>query len=64
MYCVLPLSEILVDFNDKLKSITRGYGSMDYEHAGYQVSDLVKMEMLIASEPVDAFACIVYYCAF
>jgi GTP-binding protein LepA len=60
LQCVIPLNEILVDFNDKLKSITRGYGSMDYEHAGYQISDLVKMEMLIASEPVDAFACIVH----
>lgn len=60
LQCVIPLNEILVDFNDKLKSITRGYGSMDYEHSGYQISDLVKMEMLIASEPVDAFACIVH----
>jgi GTP-binding protein LepA len=57
---MIPLNEILVDFNDKLKSITRGYGSMDYEHAGHQASDLVKMEMLIAGDPVDAFACIVH----
>ncbi|MEM0897279.1 MAG: translation elongation factor 4 [Verrucomicrobiota bacterium] len=56
----IPLAEILVDFNDKLKSMTRGYGSMDYEHAGYQAAKLVKMEMLIASEPVDAFATIVH----
>jgi len=60
IHTLLPLNEILVDFNDKLKSITRGYGSMDYEHAGYQASDLVKMDMLIAGEPVDAFACIVH----
>lgn len=57
---VVPLSEILVDFNDKLKSMTRGYGSMDYEHAGYQPGKLVKMDMLIAAEPVDAFATIVH----
>ena len=60
MTCTLPLSEILVDFNDKLKSMTRGYGSMDYEHAGYQAAQLVKMDMLISSEPVDAFATIVH----
>ncbi len=60
LHCVLPLNEILVDFNDKLKSLTRGYGSMDYEHAGYQPADLVKMDMLIAGDPVDAFSCIVH----
>jgi GTP-binding protein LepA len=60
LHALLPLNEILVDFNDKLKSITRGYGSMDYEHAGYQASDLVKMDMLVAGEPVDAFSSIVH----
>ncbi len=58
--CKLPLNEILVDFNDKLKSITRGYGSMDYEHAGYEPNDLVKMDMLIAGDPIDAFSTIVH----
>ncbi len=60
LHCLLPLNEILVDFNDKLKSITRGYGSMDYEHAGYQAGDLVKMDILVATEPVDAFTTIVH----
>ena len=58
--CVLPLSEILVDFNDKLKSMTRGYGSMDYEHAGYRSAKMVKMDMLIAGDPVEAFSTIVH----
>ena len=56
----LPLAEILVDFNDKLKSMTRGYGSMDYEHAGYRAANLIKMDMMIAGEPVDAFSMIVH----
>ncbi len=58
--CTLPLNEILVDFNDRLKSITHGYGSMDYELGEYRVSDLVKMEILINGDPVDAFASIVH----
>jgi GTP-binding protein LepA len=60
LHTVMPLNEILVDFNDKLKSVTRGYGSMDYEHAGYQPAELVKMDILIAGDPVDAFSCIVH----
>ena len=58
--CVLPLNEILVDFNDRLKSITHGYGSMDYELGEYIASDLVKMDIMINGDPVDAFACIVH----
>ena len=58
--CRLPLNEILIDFHDRIKSITRGYGSMDYEHGQYQVSDMVKLDMLVNTEPVDAFSCIVH----
>ncbi|MCC5022647.1 MAG: translation elongation factor 4 [Candidatus Synoicihabitans palmerolidicus] len=58
--CVLPLNEILVDFNDRLKSITRGYGSMDYELGEYHAGDLVKMDILINGEPVDTFSSIVH----
>jgi len=56
----LPLAEILIDFHDRIKSLTRGFGSMDYEHAGYQTSDMVKLDMLVNGESVDAFSCIVH----
>ncbi len=56
----LPLSEIVYDFFDKLKSITKGYASFDYELIGYKSSDLVKMEIVINKEPVDALATIVH----
>jgi GTP-binding protein LepA len=57
---VMPLNEILVDFNDKLKSLTHGYGSMDYEYAGYRPAELVKLDMLVNAKPVDAFSSIVH----
>ena len=60
MTCSLPLNEILVDFNDRLKSITHGYGSMDYDMADYVESSLVRMEILVNNEPVDAFSTIVH----
>ncbi|RFC49682.1 MAG: GTP-binding protein LepA, partial [Verrucomicrobia bacterium] len=56
----LPLNEILVDFNDRLKSITHGYGSMDYELGDYVAADLVKMDIMINGDPVVAFSCIVH----
>ncbi len=56
----LPLHEIVLDFYDKLKTVTRGYGSMDYEPDGYETSPTVKLEILVNSEPVDAFASIVH----
>jgi len=56
----LPLHEIVLDFYDKLKTVTRGYGSMDYEPDGYERAPLVKLEMLVNGEPIDAFASIVH----
>jgi len=56
----MPLSEIVVDFYDKIKSSTQGYGSLDYEFTGYKRSDIVKLEVLINSEPCDALSSIVH----
>src|SRR5206468_4252542 len=57
---VLPLGEIIFDFFDALKSRTRGYASLDYEDAGEQSADLVKVDILLQGEPVDAFSAIVH----
>lgn len=54
----MPLHEIVIDFYDKLKTCTRGYGSMDYEPDGYETAPTVKLEILVNGEPVDAFASI------
>ncbi|MCH6255311.1 translation elongation factor 4 [Puniceicoccaceae bacterium K14] len=58
--CVVPLNEILIDFNDRLKSITRGYGSMDYELGDYVEAKLVRMDIMVNGDSVDAFSCIVH----
>jgi GTP-binding protein LepA len=56
----LPLSEILVDFYDKIKSLTKGYGSLDYELLDYRASVIVKLDILINGEPFDALSSLVY----
>ncbi len=55
-----PLNEIITDFSDKLKSVTRGYGSFDYEFEKYEIGDIVKLEIRVNEEPVDAFSCLVH----
>lgn len=60
LVCRIPLNEILVDFNDRLKSITHGYGSMDYEMAGYERAKLCRLDIRVNQEAVDAFSSIVH----
>jgi len=60
LQCELPLAEVIYDFYDKLKSVTQGYGSFDYEMLDYRKSDLVKLDILVNSEPVDALSQLVH----
>ncbi|MCB2411830.1 translation elongation factor 4 [Demequina sp. TTPB684] len=60
MHYTLPLAEVVFDFFDQLKSRTRGYGSLDYEPSGEQASDLVKVDILLQGETVDAFSAVVH----
>ncbi|MBF0618618.1 MAG: elongation factor 4 [Candidatus Omnitrophica bacterium] len=56
----IPLAEVIVDFNDMVKSATRGYGSIDYEFCGYKAAPIAKLEILINDDECDAFSCLVH----
>jgi len=58
--CEMPLAEVLYDFYDRLKTVTQGYGSFDYDLVGYRRSDVVKVDVLVNGEPVDALAMLVH----
>ncbi len=58
--CRIPMNEILIDFHDRIKSITRGYGSMDYEPDGLEASDMVKLDMMVNGEVMEAFSSLVH----
>lgn len=56
----MPLGELIVDFHDQLKSKTQGYASMDYSYLGYRAGDLVKLDILVNGQPIDALSFITY----
>ncbi len=56
----IPLAEVIVDFNDMVKSATKGYGSIDYEFSGYRPAPIAKMDILINDEECDAFSCLIH----
>jgi GTP-binding protein LepA len=56
----LPLAEIVTDFHDRIKSVTRGYGSFDYDLIGYEQANLVKLDIMVNGDPVDALSLIVH----
>ncbi len=58
--CRIPMNEILIDFHDRIKSITRGYGSMDYEPEGHEASEMVKLDMMVNGEVMEAFSSLVH----
>jgi GTP-binding protein LepA len=60
MHFELPLAELIVDYYDQLKSRTQGYASMDYEELGYRAANLVKLDVMVAGEPVDALSLIIH----
>jgi GTP-binding protein LepA len=56
----MPLAEIIFDFYDKLKTLSRGYASLDYHPIGYRESDLIKLDIMLNSEPVDALSALIH----